>query len=188
MKMTNDAVVSQVLLQKNNPTLLNILSIFLGVFLLSIMAQVSIPLPYTPVPITGQTFGVIFLALLWGWKRSGISVFIYLSIGALGLPVFAMGKSGLLWGPSFGYLIGMFFAAMTIGYFSDIGWTRSFKKALITVILGSILIYIPGLFMLSYFVPSDKILVLGLYPFILGDLIKCTLAATLASKLKKYTI
>ena len=175
--MTNDAVVSQVLLQKNNPTLLNILSIFLGVFLLSIMAQVSIPLPYTPVPITGQTFGVIFLALLWGWKRSGISVFIYLSIGALGLPVFAMG-----------YLIGMLFAAMTIGYFSDIGWTRSFKKALITVILGSILIYIPGLFMLSYFVPSDKILVLGLYPFILGDLIKCTLAATLASKLKKYTI
>jgi biotin transport system substrate-specific component len=118
-----------------------------GVVLLSVLAQVSIPLPWTPVPITGQTFGVTLIALLFG-KRAVPVVVSYLALGAAGLPVFAAGKFGLAWGPTVGYLIGMVFSAGIAGFLADRGFTRSWPRAMVAGFAGSAAVFTCGLLVL----------------------------------------
>lgn len=146
-----------------------------GVLLLSALAQIAIPLPWTPVPITGQTFGVALIAFLWGRRRGTSAVALYLAIGFLGAPIFAQGRSGFLLSPTSGYLFGMLAASYLMGTLSDLGWTHSFWKTWFAALAGSCLIFLFGVVGLSYFLPLETLFSAGVLPFLPGDFIKTLL-------------
>jgi biotin transport system substrate-specific component len=182
---TSQALVPNLLNRFSTKLLGNISAWFLGIILLSALAQVAIPLPWTPVPITGQTFAVAFISLSWGRKQA-ISILLgYLALGALGFPIFAAGKSGLSLGPTLGYLIGMLAASFVVGGMADKGFSRSFWRAWLAATTGSIFIFSFGLIGLSFFIPKAAILSAGLWPFLPGDILKNILAATLVWRVHK---
>ncbi len=148
--------------------------IVLGVanLLLIACAQVRIPLPFTPVPITGQTFGVLLAGALLGRCYGTAVVMAYLLQGACGLPVFSGWNGGLsaFLGPTGGYLL---------------GWARTFHQTLATFLLGNAVIYAFGLPWLAAFVGWQQVMVQGCLPFLPGDLFKAVAAATVATKLMR---
>lgn len=174
------ALIPQFIIQRGNKLEENILSVLLGAIGLSLLAQIAIPLPWTPVPITGQTFGVSLIALMWGRKRAMATFVSYLGLGALGLPVFALGKSGLSIGPTTGYLVGMAAATYWIGTLSDMGWTKTWWRSYLAAFSGSVLIFIAGVVGLSLFIPNSHLWTAGVLPFLPGDLIKTLLSSYLA--------
>ena len=176
------ALLPASLVQAPNKFIANSIAIFCGILLLSILAQLKIVLPWTPVPITGQTFGVSVLALVWGSRLSLASFAGYLAVGFLGAPVFAGGLSGPMIGPTFGYLMGMLCASWVVGKLSDRGWGRAFGTSLGACYIGSLIIFSCGAFGLSFFIPLNKILIAGVLPFLPGDLLKNIFAALLVSK------
>ena len=145
----------------------------------ALAAQIAIPLPWTPVPITGQTFAVLLTGAVLGARRAFLAQALYLLEGALGLPVFAAGASGALKliGPTGGYLMAFPFAAAAVGALCERGWDRRFGSMLLAMLLGSAVIFALGLVQLSRFVPAPALLAQGLLPFIPGDVIKSSLAA-----------
>ena len=149
----------------------------IGSLFIALLAQVSIPLQ--PVPITGQTLGVTIVGFAFG-KRAGVaSVALYLLEGALGLPVFANGSSGIaaFFGPTGGYLYGFLATAYILGYFSDKGILNYPMAAFFIAILASATTFVFGLLQLSFFVPADKVLEYGFTPFIAGGLVKALIAS-----------
>jgi len=145
----------------------------------ALAAQVAIPLAWTPVPITGQTFAVLLTGAVLGARRGFLAQALYLLEGALGLPVFAGGAAGVLKliGPTGGYLMAFPFAAALVGTLCERGWDRRFITMLLSMLLGSAVIFSVGLVQLSRFVPASALLAQGLLPFVPGDLIKSSLAA-----------
>lgn len=149
-----------------------------------IMAQIIIPLPWSPVPITGQTFAVLVSGLVLGRKLGSISQILYIVTGIFGVPWFAGMNSGLniLLGSTGGYMIGFVFASLFIGYANDkYSKSRNFNVMLPMMLIANyICIYIPGLFILAVYyylnmgnLPNiSLLLMMGLIPFILGDIIK----------------
>ena len=152
----------------------DIILVISGSILLALSAQISVPVPFSPVPITGQTFGVMLLAALLGSKRGALAVVAYLLEGIGGLPVFANAGFGFhhLLGPTGGYLIGFVPAAFLIGYFAEKGWDRNFLKIAIALIFGNAVIFTCGLSWLSIITGSNNVMAIGLYPFISGSLLK----------------
>lgn len=179
--MTLSAALPTLIEKTENKASANLLSVTAGVALIALLAQIAIPLPWTPVPITGQTLGVTLVALSWGWKRASITMALYLILGSMGLPFFA--SVGSL-GATSGYLVGMLLSSIVIGYLADKGWTNSFAKAFAAAYLGSLIVLGTGLLGLSYFLPTEALLASGLIPFLPGDLIKNTIAAFLSAKIK----
>jgi biotin transport system substrate-specific component len=159
------------------------LLVMLGVLLIGLAAQVSIPLPNTPVPITGQTFAVLLVGASYGAARATMTLAVYLLIGALGAPLFAHHSSG--WdvlsaaSATGGYLVGMLFAAALVGWASDHGWDRGSVRSLLSMVLGNLVIYIFGISWLAraLHVGFGTAWRLGGSPFLLGDTIKIVLAA-----------
>jgi len=141
--------------------------------------QVRIPLPFTPVPITGQTFAVLLVGAALGAGRGAGALMLYLLMGMTGLPVFAGGAAGLfhLTGPTGGYLLGFVIAAAAVGRMAEHGWERSFRTSLIPFSLGTLLIYLVGVPWLALYVGPQAAIQKGLLPFLPGDLIKLLLAA-----------
>lgn len=182
---TSRAFIPTIITVFPNKVLTTAASIILGVGMLSLLAQLKIVLPWTPVPITGQTFGVALLALLWGSRLSFATFASYLGLGFLGAPIFAGGLSGVLIGPTFGYLVGMLIASWVVGKLSDRGWGKDFKTALFACYLGSAIIFSCGVSGLAFFIPVNKLFVAGVLPFLLGDLVKNTIAAFTISRLEK---
>lgn len=160
-----------------NPAQTFLLQTLIGANLIALLAQLSIPLPF--VSITGQSLGVTLVGFALGRKAGVAAVLLYLLEGAMGLPVFANGKAGLavLMGPSGGYLLGFVAMAWILGYFSDKGVLRSVWKSIAAALLANAVMYAMGLAQLSLFVPAGKVLEFGLYPFVIGDLIKACIAA-----------
>ncbi len=152
-----------------------------GSALIALMAQLSLRLPWTPVPITGQTFAVLLEAAVLGARRGASAVALYLCMGAAGMPVFALGSGGIahLLGPTGGYLFGFLGAAWLVGWLAEHGWDRRLPTAALALLLGNALIYACGLPWLALFVGWSAVLPLGLFPFILGDLFKLLLAMLL---------
>mgnify|MGYP000228726873 CR=1 FL=1 len=151
-----------------------------GSVLITICTQISLPL--FPVPMTLQTFAVFLIGLTYGWRLGGITVSLYLLEGAIGLPVFSGGKGGMIvfMGPTAGYLVGFLLAATACGWFAERGFDRSYFRLFLSLIVGNILIYTPGLFWLGTLIGWDKpVLEYGLYPFIGGDLLKIAMAVLL---------
>lgn len=152
-----------------------------GSLLVALSAQTAIRLPFSPVPITGQTLTVLLVGALLGSRRGALTILFYFFEGALGLPVFARGMSGpvYLMGPTGGYLMGFVGAAFVTGLLAERAWDRRVPSTALAVLLGNLVIYVFGLPWLAHFVGVDKVLILGFYPFIPGDLIKLALATAL---------
>ena len=172
---------------KNQELLKNILLVLSGTIFLALMSQLSITLPFTPVPITGQTFAVMFIGLIYGRKLGSATLLSYIAAGSAGLPVFAGFSGGLtFFTPSGGYIIGFYFAALICGYFADKGWTKSPVKLISLLIAAHAVLYFFGLLQLSVFLPNKNVFVIGLYPFIAGDVIKMMILSALLPTAWKF--
>lgn len=151
--------------------------------LVGLFAQLVIPLWFTPVPITGQTFAVMVGAAVLGWQRALTGMVLYLMVGLLGVPWFAGQAGGMdtLGSPTFGYLIGFVIAGLVVGALAGRGWDRGLVPALGLFALGSLIIYAFGLpwLMVSLHVGLGTGLAKGVTPFLLGDAIKVLVAAGL---------
>lgn len=159
--------------------LVDSLLIIAGSLLVALFAQIRIPLPFTPVPITGQTFAVLLVGAALGAKRGAASLGLYTAMGIAGLPVFTGGASGFaqLVGPTGGYLVGFIVAAYAIGLLAERGLDRQWRTALIPFLVGSLIIYLFGVVWLSAFLGLPDAIAKGFVPFIIGDTLKLILAA-----------
>ena len=153
----------------------------LGSLILWASAKVSVP--FWPVPMTLQTGAVALLAAAYGWRLGLATVVLYLMEGAAGLPVF-QGGGGLAYlaGPTGGFLIGFALAAALVGWFAERGFDRNPVKLFGAMVVADAIVFALGLLWLGTVIGWDKpVLQLGLYPFILGDLVKMALAAGIVS-------
>jgi biotin transport system substrate-specific component len=155
--------------------------------LLVATAQISFSLPFTIVPVTGQTFGVLLIAMALGRVRAVSVIGLYLLEGAMGLPVFAGATGGVavLVGPTGGYLLGFLLAALVVGALADRGWDRSYLLSASALLIGTLLIFACGLSQLSFFVGHGALLQIGFYPFLAGAALKVALAFWLIPSLAR---
>ena len=156
----------------------NVLLVVAGAAFIGLAAQVSIPLPGTPVPVTGQTFAVLLVGAAAGLWRGIASTVLYAVVGLAGVPWFAGGASGYVTA-TFGYIVGFVLAAAVVGLLAERGWTRTPWRTFASMLLGSAVIYAVGVPWLkaALGVTWSKALSLGLTPFLVGDLLKAALAA-----------
>ena len=157
-----------------------------GVIFLSVMSQVVIPLPFTPVPISLGTFGVTLMALLYGRKLGTATILSYVIAGSLGAPIFAGFKAGSIFSPTGGYILGYIVSAIILGYLSDKGVTKSYLKTILSLMLSSAIILTLGAFVLSLFMPGKNVFMIGVLPFLPGDAIKSTAVTLLLPSLWKF--
>lgn len=158
-------------------------TVAMGAALTALAAQVAIPLPGTPVPVTGQTFAVLLVGAALGPGRAVASQALYLLLGVAGLPVFTQGAHGVevLFGATGGYLVGFLAAAAIAGVGARRGADRSVPRELAVAVLASLTIYAFGVTWLSVWTgmsPAAAIAA-GMLPFLLGDALKALLAAGL---------
>ena len=152
-----------------------------GSLLVALSAQLAFRLPFSPVPITGQTLAVLLVGALLGSVRGGLSMLLYLAQGVAGLPVFAAGGAGVVYflGPTGGYLLGFVAGAALTGLLAERGWDRRIGTTLVAMLLGTTAIYTAGLAWLAVFTGAENMLAAGLYPFLPGAAIKIVAAALL---------
>lgn len=149
-----------------------------GVLAIAAAAQIRIPVPFSLVPITGQTFAVMLVAALYGPRRGVATIVTYIASGAMGLPFFAGGAAGIAYlaGPTMGYLAGWIGAAWLIGTLMERGWSQRAWTSALAMWLGSLVIFAGGVLWLSRFVGLQEAFMTGFLPFIPGDFIKIGLA------------
>lgn len=155
--------------------------ILLGALLIALGAQVSFVIPGTPVPVTGQTFGVLVAGGALGFRRGIASAVLYVALGIVGLPLFALGGTGpsVLFGVLGGYLIGFVLAAAIVGRLAELGWDRNLAGSIGAMVLGEVAIYavaVPWLAVAGSLSLGDAV-AKGMTPFLLGDAVKMLLAA-----------
>lgn len=161
-----------------------ILLVFVGSGLMALCSRLTLPLPFTPVPITGQTFGVLFLAALLGARLSLAIQSVYILQGLAGLPVFSAGATwgvARLLGPTGGYLVGFLAASWVVGSLVDRGYGKNFFSAVWVLLLGQTAMFLIALPWLKFVLPGTwgQAISLGLWPFLLGDLFKMVCVALL---------
>jgi biotin transport system substrate-specific component len=150
-----------------------------GSALIALSAQVAVPVPFSPVPVTGQTFAVLLLGAALGRTRGAAAVLAYLAEGAAGLPVFAGALAGpaVLLGPTGGYLLGFLPAAWICGALAERGWDRHFLSTLVAMTAGDLAIFAVGVPWLARFVGPENAIAFGVTPFVAGNAAKIVLAA-----------
>ncbi len=163
---------------------LDVVLVVAGAALTAVSAQIAVPL--WPVPVTGQTLAVLLVGVTLGAVRGGISMVLYALLGIVGLPVFSESSSGwsVVAGPTGGYIIGFIFAAILTGWLAQREWDRKLLRAFVAFLVGSVVTFAFGLPWLATYLgavgaPNDLNYVLsaGLYPFILGGVVKAILGA-----------
>jgi biotin transport system substrate-specific component len=151
--------------------------------LVGLVAQIVVPLPFTPVPITGQTFGVLLGGMALGSRRALAGMALYVAAGLVGMPWFAGGAHGfgVMGGPTFGYLIGFIVAGAVLGRFAEAGFDRKPQLTLLAMVAGTAIIYFFGVTWLwnTLQISIGTAVKLGLVPFLVGDALKALLAAGL---------
>lgn len=146
-----------------------------GSLLVAAAAQINVPM--LPVPMTLQTLAVLAIAAAYGARLGAATLALYAIEGAVGLPVFAEFKSGVML-TSFGYVLGFIVAAFVVGYLAERGWDKSPIKLFAAMLAGAAVVYIPGLIWLSPWVGGfGNAVHFGLVPFIAGDVVKAAIAA-----------
>lgn len=157
--------------------------------LTAVAAQISIPLGFTPVPLTGQTFAVLLAGGVLGSRRGGLSMLLYVALGAIGLPFYADGAGG--WtaatGATAGYLVGFIVAAVVVGLMAEHGQDRKLSTSIPAFIAGTMIIYTVGAGWLAYDLGlpltaaagEPSAISLGVAPFLVGDVFKALLAGAL---------
>jgi biotin transport system substrate-specific component len=160
-----------------------IILIIAGIAALAVAAKIKIPM--IPVPMTMGTFAVLSIGAAYGMRLGLATIIGYMLIGVFGFDVFA-GSSAETFGMTYmmggtgGYLVGYVLAILALGYAARQGWDRSIGKMALAMVLGNVLIYVPGLIWLAMLYGTDApIFTWGLTPFLLGDLVKLALAALL---------
>lgn len=175
------AVISQRALPRSG--VVSVLLVVAGAALTAIAAQWRIPLPFTPVPITGSTFAVLLCGAALGWRFGAASQLLYVAVGILGAPVFTDGGSGVevITGATGGYIIGYAFAAGLVGWMAEHRQDRTFATMFTAFILGSAVIYAFGVtgLMMTADMSASSAVEAGVVPFLLGDLIKAAGAGLL---------
>ena len=157
----------------------DLLLVTAGALFVAALSQVRIPLPFTPIPLTGQTFAVLLVGAALGAKRGLGSLSLYLALGALGLPFFAGGGSGLSYmtGPTLGYLVGFAAAAYVTGLLAERRFDRKVSTAVFAFLVGQVVIYLFGVVWLAVLLGFQKALLVGFLPFLIGDALKIGAAA-----------
>jgi biotin transport system substrate-specific component len=152
--------------------------------LIAIAAQIAIPLPFTPVPLTLQPLAVIFLGAALGSTRGAAAAALYLLEGFSGLPVFAQGHGGPAWllGATAGYLFSYPFAAWIAGFVSERGWGSTVVRAVTGMLLALGVIYLGGWSWLAALTGAQAAFVAGVAPFVVADIVKVALGAALLPK------
>ena len=145
-----------------------------------ISAQIAIPLPFTPVPLTLQTFAVLLAGAALGSLRGAAAMALYAVVGMAGVPWFAEGSSGYS-APSFGYIVGFIVAAFVVGRIAEHGATRTATRTAVLMVIGNLVIYAIGATWLAVAIGVDAstAIALGVTPFLIGDAIKIAAAAGL---------
>ncbi|ARP70232.1 biotin transporter BioY [Streptomyces pluripotens] len=158
-----------------------------GAVLTGLAAQLSVPVPGSPVPVTGQTFAALLVGATLGTRRGFLSLALYALAGVAGVPWFAGGTSGV-GSVSFGYIVGMLLASAAVGALARRGADRSPLRMAGTVILGEAIIYAVGVpyLALAADLPAAKAIALGLTPFLIGDVLKAALAMGLLPTAWKF--
>jgi len=157
--------------------------------LTALAAQISIPLGFTPVPLTGQTFAVLLAGGVLGSRRGGLSMLLYVALGATGLPFYAEGTGG--WtaatGATAGYLVGFIVAAIVVGLMAEHGQDRKLSTSIHAFLAGTMIIYTVGAGWLAYDLGlpltaaagESSAVSLGVAPFLVGDVFKALLAGAM---------
>jgi biotin transport system substrate-specific component len=163
--------------------LVDALLVVAGAGLVALAAQIEIPLSFTPVPISGQTFAVLLVGASLGPLLGAASLLLYFCVGLVGAPVYSGGDGGweIVKGATGGYLVGFIAAAVLTGWLAQRRWDRRFNSAVAAMLSGSVVIYLFGLPWLARTADLDLngTLEAGLYPFVVGDLMKLYLAGML---------
>ncbi len=148
--------------------------VILASLVIGLFAKVSIPLPFTPVPIGTQNSVILLMAAFLGARRAAAATFAFLAQGAAGFPVFAGGVGGIVkfFGPTGGYLIGYLAAAFLVGYIIEKCKEKTVSKTFFALAAGHAAIYLFGAAYLATFIGFSKALLLGVAPFVVGDLLK----------------
>jgi biotin transport system substrate-specific component len=179
---TNDATLRVAVFPRSG-LVTDVLLVLTGTAFVSLAAQVSFDLPFTPVPITGQTFSVLLVGASLGAMLGLASLGLYLFVGALGAPVYADANHGwdILSGPTGGYIVGFVLAAGVAGWLAQRQWDRRFNSSVAAMLTGSVVIYAVGLPWLAedQDLGFTETMELGLAPFVVGDLLKLYLAGAL---------
>ncbi len=146
-------------------------------------AQVRVALPFTPVPVTGQTFAVLLTGAALGWRLGAASQLLYVVLGAVGLPFYAGGERGwdVATGATGGYLVGFVLAAALVGALAERRHDRTLLTAIPAMLAGTAVIYVCGVAWLAHVLSVDatRAMELGLVPFVIGDALKLLLAGAL---------
>jgi biotin transport system substrate-specific component len=154
-----------------------------GAGLIAACAQISIPLGFTPVPVTGQTFAVLLVGAGLGSVAGTASTLLYVALGAIGLPIYADHSHGwhVVSSANGGYLVGFIVAAAVTGSLAERRWDRRFSSSLGALLTGNVVIYLFGVVWLAHDLHLSVATALqdGLYPFVPGDVLKMYLAAAL---------
>ncbi|MCX4823080.1 biotin transporter BioY [Streptomyces sp. NBC_01142] len=148
-----------------------------GAALTGIAAQIAVPVPGSPVPVSGQTFAALLVGTALGARRGFLSLALYALVGMAGMPWFAEGASGYAM-PSFGYILGMLLAATVVGALARRGADRSMLRTAGAMVLGSVIIYAVGVpyLALATGMSFSAAIAAGLVPFLIGDALKAALA------------
>jgi biotin transport system substrate-specific component len=161
------------------------------VALTAMAAQVAIYLPFTPVPLTLQTFVILLGAAALGAQRAAISQVAYLSLALAGLPIMADGQGGLsaVYGATSGYLVGFIFASILAGHLANKFTTNRFRNVFFSYFLGSLVIYVFGVLGLIFYADITLLSAfsVGVIPFVLGDIFKAIAAGLLLPSAWKLT-
>lgn len=165
----------------------NMLLVIGASVLIAIAAQVAIPLPFTPVPLTLQPLAVILVGVALGSARGAAAAALYLLEGSSGLPVFAQGHGGALWlvGATAGYLFSYPLAAYVAGSVSERGWGNNVVRSISGMLLALAVIYAGGWSWLAVLTDARSALTAGVAPFILADIVKVAIGAALLPKAQK---
>ena len=161
-----------------NQNILNVLLVLIGTFLLAISSKVQVP--FWPVPMTMQTFVVFLIGTTYSVRLSFITLLVYLFEGAIGLPVFAAGGGlAYLIGPTAGYLYGMTASVILISYLANKGYSQTYLKASLSLLIGSVIIFSFGILYLGSIIGYQKAIHVGLFPFIPSEIFKIALAVAI---------
>ncbi|CAN5126117.1 biotin transporter BioY [soil metagenome] len=151
--------------------------------LTALAAQITIPLPWTPVPLTGTTFAVLLAGATLGWRAGAASQLLYVVLGAAGLPFYQGGESGWTYatGVTGGYLLGFVVAAAAVGYLAERGQDRSVATSIPAMLAGTAVVYLFGVVWLAHVLGVDAVTALtqGMLPFVIGDSLKLVAAGAL---------
>jgi len=169
----------------SNSLIKEITYVMSAVLMLAALSRITIPLQ--PVPVTGQTLGVLLTGMMLGRKRALAAMITYLAMGLIGFPVFANGAFGLatLIGPTGGYLLGFIPAAFIMGWLGDKGWYKNVWTAISALLIGHAIVFSFGLLWLANFTGWSAVLATGLIPFLPGATIKTLIAFVLIPVLRK---